>query len=162
MGTVEWSDEHVIGTNLGVIRRRAISQLPEGQRNGTMYFCEVQGTPWRPSTKRNGDTLRTFIPEHEAEAQEHLPDDEQDLHDLSWTRAKESSESQRQQMLHNRQGMYYSFDKKAHDVAKYAPTARCRGCKYVTGQVQTRCGHSPSCGKRMMDLNARRQRTNTG
>lgn len=159
MCTVGRSDEHAIGTKLGVFRSRAISQLPEGQRHDTMCIGEVQGAPWRPSTRHNGDKSRTFIPENEDGSHEYPPDDEQDLDDFKFCADDDPGEDARikqvaetQHMLHNRQGANYSFYIKARDVAKYAPTIGCPGCKYILGQVQNQCGHSPICKRRMMDL----------
>lgn len=124
MGTVEWSDEHIIGTKLGVIRSRVISQLPDGQRYDAMHSDEVQGTPWKPSTKHVGDKLMTFIHESSDEDQGDRQEDGHNPKDIMFSMEEEPEEGARiklvaeaQQMFNNRQGVNYSFYIKARGVA---------------------------------------------
>ena len=58
--------------------------------------------------------------------------------------------TKRQEIIHSRVGLSYSFTIKARDVAKYGATAGCPGCRFVTGELLAQCGHSKECKARMM------------
>ena len=73
-GALEASDEHLIGTPLGVIRARAVAALPNGQRFETEAIDDMQGTPWRPSTKHRGIKSRAHITDEE----DHGDDEEEE------------------------------------------------------------------------------------
>ncbi len=45
IGSMENSDEHLIGTPLGVIKVRAVMALPEEQRFNASAIDELQGVP---------------------------------------------------------------------------------------------------------------------
>ena len=61
LGTIETSDEHIVGTDLGVIKCRGVAPLPESQRFDAKALEDMKGTPWRPSTKHVGWRIRTHI-----------------------------------------------------------------------------------------------------
>ena len=63
LGTIESSDEHMLGTELGVIKARAVTALPEEQRFDARAIQTMRGVPWRPSTKHSGTKIRTHIDE---------------------------------------------------------------------------------------------------
>ena len=59
IGSIEASDEHLIGTPLGVVKARAVTALPDRQRFEAMAIADTQGTPCRPPTKHRGTKVRT-------------------------------------------------------------------------------------------------------
>ena len=61
MGTLEVPDEHMIGTKLGVVKCRAVAPMAEDKRFDSEALKEMQGTPWKPSTKNSGTRMRTYI-----------------------------------------------------------------------------------------------------
>lgn len=97
------------------------------------------------------------IPEEDGEAMEddaecddiHLRHDDDQQQGGRVTKVEEA-----QKIAQNRMAQSSSFYVKARDVVKYMPTPGCPGCKYATSQVNTQCGHSPTCKAMMMDLMA--------
>ena len=153
LGTIESSDEHMLGTELGVIKARAVTAVPEGQRFDAQAIQAMKGVPWRPSTKHPGSKIRTHIDEdkegsdgdeegdHEVQVEVYQDEDPQEtLDDIK----------KEEEIIFSRSGESYGFYIKARDVAKYGATAGCPGCKYVKGEVTTQCGHSKECKTRMM------------
>ena len=65
IGSVEASDEHLIGIPLGVVKARAVSAPPDGQMFEATAIGEMQGTPWRPSTKHRGAKVGTRMTDEE-------------------------------------------------------------------------------------------------
>ena len=156
MGTIETSDEHLVGTDLGVIKCRAVAPLPESQRFDCKALLGIRGTPWRPSTRHAGWRIRTHIKaDDDVEDQEEVEEDQEvevavptdDDQDAQVDEVKKA-----QDLIFNRSGIKYNFTIKIKDVYKYLPTDGCNGCKFVTGEITYQCGHNTTCKKRMMDL----------
>ena len=64
-GSVEASDEHLTGIPLGVVKTMAVSAPPDGQMFQATAIGEMQGTPWRPSTKHRGAKVGTHMTDEE-------------------------------------------------------------------------------------------------
>ena len=82
LGSIEASDEHLLGTELGVIKARAVKAAHEDQRFDGKAIENIKGTPWQPSTKHKGTNIRTHVDEKpeqddtDDEAEEHAVIDE--------------------------------------------------------------------------------------
>ena len=50
---------------LGVVKARAVTALPNGQRFEARAIDAMQGTPWRPSTKHQGTRVGTYKADEE-------------------------------------------------------------------------------------------------
>ena len=61
------SDERLVGTDLGVIKRRVVAPLSEDKRFDARALENTKGKPWRPSTKHSGSRIRTHIKEDDEE-----------------------------------------------------------------------------------------------
>ena len=155
LGIVELSDEHIIGTEIGVIKCRAVTSLPGDQRFKAEALEAMRGTPWKPSTKHSGQRLRTHIKEDDEESDNEDGGDDQvhieTLDDVD-AEATITNVKKSQDIIFSRVGQSYSFYIKARDVLKYSPSKGCPGCKFVTGEVTTQCGHTKECKTRMMEL----------
>lgn len=62
LGTIELSDEHIIGASRGPIKCRSTAALPDIQRFSAEALNDMRGVPWRPSPSHAGSRLRTHIP----------------------------------------------------------------------------------------------------
>ena len=61
LGTIPVSDEHIIGTEKGVIKCRAVTTLSEDKRFEAKAVESIRGTPWRPAPRFPGTRIRTHI-----------------------------------------------------------------------------------------------------
>ena len=57
MGVIERTQETIIGTHQGVVKRRIVNRLPEDQRWSKDLLRNVRGTPWAPIPKARGDHI---------------------------------------------------------------------------------------------------------
>ena len=73
LGSILTSDEHMIGTPLGVVKARSVTTLSEDERFDAKALEEMRGTPWKPSTRHKGSRIRTHIDDGE--------DDEPDVYE---------------------------------------------------------------------------------
>ena len=76
IGSIETSDEHLIATELGVIKARAVTAVMESKRFDAKSIQNVKGVPWKPSTKHKGYKIRTHIDEDDDERIEGGSDDD--------------------------------------------------------------------------------------
>ena len=153
IGSMENSDEHLIGTPLGVVKARAVTALPEEQRFNASAIDELQGTPWRPSTKHKGTKIRTHIgddDEQDDENEDEFEDIQMEIYDEEDPDDSVEQIAKKQNVIFSRVGQSYSFTIKARDVLKYDPHPGCPGCKFVMGEVTTQTGHSKECKARIM------------
>jgi hypothetical protein len=155
LGSIESSDEHLIGTKLGVIKARAVTALPDDKRFDVKDIDEMQGLPWKPSTRHRGMKIRTNINDNDDEDEEDEQDDEPEAVQLEVYDDEDPTETaedivKKQDVIMNRTGQSYSFTIKARDVLKYGPHPGCPGCKFVTGEVTTQSGHNKECKSRIM------------
>lgn len=143
---------------LGVIKCRAITNLPEGQRFSGEPIELIRGPLRKPPTTHVGSRIRTHIrdvaDDEDGDAQD--GDDAQDIH-VQPDEDPQQDEildqvSDAQKIMQTRTGLEYNFSIKARDVTKCMPTAGCPGCKFATRQVNTQCGHSPECKRRVMEM----------
>lgn len=82
LGTIESSDEHLVGTARGVIKCRSITALPDTQRFSSEALDSMRGVPWRPSSQHVGPKVRSHIPEDDEEYRLAADgDDEIKMHD---------------------------------------------------------------------------------
>ena len=113
--------------------------------------------PWKPSTKHRGYKLRTHIDEDDDERIEGgSDDDDEDEINMEVYQEDDSTETaeevaKQQEVIFSRIGETYGFYIKARDIAKYGPTPGCPGCKHITGEVSTQCGHTKECKGIIMD-----------
>ena len=77
IGFMEASDEHLIGTLLGVVKPRGVTALPGGQRFEAKAIDEMQGTPWRPSTVHRRTRVRTHIADEEEQGNDEEEESEE-------------------------------------------------------------------------------------
>ena len=158
LGSIESSDEHLIGTTLGVIKSRAVTTLQEGDRFDYKMLETMSGTPWKPSSRHPGAKIRTYIDENgddpDCEDDQGEPDDQPEVqleedpdYEEQVKKVKES-----QELINSRLGESRSFYIKARDVSKYGPTKSCPGCRFVLGEISTQSGHTKMCKKRIMKL----------
>jgi hypothetical protein len=59
LACIESSDEHMIGTKLGVIKARAVTALPNNKGFDTKDIDEMQGLSWKPPRRHRGMKVRT-------------------------------------------------------------------------------------------------------
>ena len=67
IGSVESSDEHLIATEVSMIKARAVTAVMESKRFDATTIQNVKGVPWKPSTKHKGHKIRTHIEEEDDE-----------------------------------------------------------------------------------------------
>ena len=63
IGSIEPSDEHLIATEMGVIKARAVTAMMESKMFDAKSIQHIKGVPWKPSTKHRGYKIRTHIEE---------------------------------------------------------------------------------------------------
>ena len=56
LGSIEISDECLVGTDLGVIKARAVASMNEEQMFNGKAIESMRGTPCKPSTRHKGPT----------------------------------------------------------------------------------------------------------
>lgn len=61
LGTIERTEETLIGTAQGVIKCRVVNRLPEGDRWNLKLVAEMQGVPWEPVLGRSSDHIPAQI-----------------------------------------------------------------------------------------------------
>ena len=61
LGSLETSDEHLLGTELGVIKARAVTSVQEEQRFDAKAMGSIKGTQWKPSVNHNGWKIRRIL-----------------------------------------------------------------------------------------------------
>ena len=74
VGSIEASDEHLVGNPIGVIQARVVVGLPDKQTFDAKAGDEMQGTSWPPSTKHQRINVRTHKNEDDDQGDE---DDEE-------------------------------------------------------------------------------------
>ena len=70
LGTIEHTNEHIIGTMDGVVKCRAIAPLPEDKQYDAVFSERVKWAPWKPSAKHNGWKIKTNLGGEEDEIDE--------------------------------------------------------------------------------------------
>ena len=138
--SIETSDEHLVGTDLGVIKARAVASMNEEQRFNGKAIESMRGTPWKPSTRHKGTKIRTHLSEKEEEGDEEEEEEEEELDEVPEEVYDDEDPpevveeiAEQQEIIHSRVGLSYSFTIKARDVAKYGATAGCPGCRFHQG-----------------------------
>lgn len=138
IGTIEYSDGHLGATELGVIKCRATTSLPEGQRLSEGDIELIRGIMWKALTRHIGSKIRMHIPECEddEEGEEPEGDDAHSFHVQAdeYPQADEIIKrvSDAQKMLETRIGQKYTFYAQARHVTKCMPTPDCPGGYHVT------------------------------
>ena len=155
LGSLETSDEHLSGTELGVIKARAVTSVQEEQRFDAKAIDSIKGTPWKPSTKHSGTKIRTHIEEQkeegESEGEEEEPNEIQvEVYDEEDPENEVEDVTKQQEIINDRIGDTYSFYIKARDINKYGSTPRCPGCRFILGELAVQCGHNKDCKARIM------------
>ena len=75
LGSIESTDEHLIGTSLGVIKCRSVDTLAEGQRFMEEAINLMKGSPWKPSSIHPGNRIRSNLKEEDEEAESESDDE---------------------------------------------------------------------------------------
>ena len=75
LGIIEHTCEHIMGTENGVIKCRAISPLSGQERFDAVLINAMKGTPWKPSPKHSSHKIRTNLEATEDESDEELDDE---------------------------------------------------------------------------------------
>ena len=155
LGSIENSDEHLLGTDLGVIKARAITSMNEERRFDGKAIESMKGIPWKPSTRHRGIKIRTHLSEKEDEGDEDEEGEELDevpeeVYDDEDPPEVVEEIAKQQEIIYSRFGHSYNFTIKARDVIKYGATEGCPGCRFVIGELSAQCGHSKECKARMM------------
>ncbi len=151
-GSIEASDEHLLGTELGVIKARPVTAVREDQRFDGKAIDNIQGTPRRPSTKQKGTKIRSHIDENpeDGDADDEAEDDVQvEVYEEEDQNETIEDAAKQQAVTRSRVGESCSFYIKARDVAKYGTHAGCLGRRLLLGEVATQCGHNRECKSRM-------------
>ena len=63
VGFIDHTNEHLIGTNKGIIKCRAIRRQDETSQFDINIINDINGTPWRPVLGRDGLKIPTNIEE---------------------------------------------------------------------------------------------------
>ena len=161
VGSIESTDEHLIATNLGVIKCRSVDTLVQEQRFDEDAIHSMKGSPWRPSSLHPGNRIRTNLKQDETpEDEEEEEEDEEEVEakiapeqvdeDID-VKVKEVSEAQ-DNIMRSKRTQPYGFSIKAGDISKYGPTGGCGGCHKVLGLVDYQKSHSLKCRKRIVGL----------
>ena len=82
LGSIETSDEHLVGTGLGLIKARAVASMNEEQRFNGKAIESMRGTPWEPSTRHKGTKIRTHLSEKEEEGDKEEEEEEEELDEV--------------------------------------------------------------------------------
>ena len=139
LGSIETSDEHIVGTELGVIKARAVASVSGDKRFDGKAIEDMKGTPWKPSTKHKGTKIRTHLSEEEEEDDNEDEDDINEEQDEAYLDEDPPEViekiTKQQEIIYNRIGLSYSFTIKARDVAKYGATPGCPGCRFVAREL---------------------------
>ena len=158
LGSIETSDEHLVGTDLAVVKCRAVDTLAEDKRFDEKAVVEMKGTPWKPSTMHAGSRIRTHIKEESEDKDAESDDDDAEVlmtpdmidQDID---AKVEEVREAQKILDRKsRPTPYGFNIKAGDIYKYGPTEGCVGCHRVLGLVDYQKSHNLKCRARIMEL----------
>ena len=64
LGTIERTEEAILGTERGVIKCRTVSRLPESSRWNANNVLRMRGVPWEPVSGRIGFQIPVDIDDH--------------------------------------------------------------------------------------------------
>lgn len=119
VGSIESSDERLVGTSRGVVKCRATTALPDTQSFRADAINAMRGVPWKPPGLHACTCIRTHIPEEDEEDYEGDMDNndiqiQHDNDELQDDRIKHAKEAQH--IIQNHIGQSYSFCVRARDI----------------------------------------------
>ena len=109
---------------------------------------EMQGTPWRLSTKHRGTKIRAHVTDDENQGDE--KEEEPAQIQMEIYHEEDPGETvddivKKQEIIFSRIGQSCNFTVKTRDVLEYRPHLGCQGCQYIGGEVATQSDHSKEC-----------------
>ena len=142
LGTIERTEETLIGTTQGVVKCRIVHRLPEGERWNPRLVTEMQGVPWELVFGRQGQHIPVEISKHGHimdELEENLPPNKEDVNDDE----QDPEYNVRTHSLH--------VSRRA--INKYGTVEGCPACRIIErrGHMTGRVGynHSNACRDRI-------------
>eukprot|EP00973_Karenia_brevis_P094493 12422783-Karenia_brevis.AAC.1 len=132
MGIITESNEHIIGTDKGVVKCRAIMALEESKKFNKENLESVRGVPWQPNPNINSNRITTKIAERgegnedeTAEESEAFKMQVQDEEDVDAREIPKKPDFGNLEKRHR--GLYI----RKEDVHQYGRTKGCAGCTAV-------------------------------
>jgi len=165
IGIIDHSNEHIIGTEEGVVKCRAIHPREKASKWDIDAMMKIKGTPWKPNPNRRSLRITTRIKiddeddsECENEDPDKAPEDigedfevkigEEEDEEMQREAVRQEKEKERFKSKHGKSLKMYIMKE---DVIKYGYTPRCPGCKYLLGERKNIEGHNKECKERIRE-----------
>ena len=166
LGIIDHTNEHIIGTEDGVVKCRAIQPRDPENRWDIDAMLKIKGTPWKPNPNRNSLRIPTSINREESEGEEEQDPDKapEDIGGDFEVQIDEKEDAERQREEVKRAKAREAFETRfpssrkmcvmKEDVFKYGLTPGCKGCKSAIGEIKSTAGHNAECRERIMQAMA--------
>jgi hypothetical protein len=165
LGITDHTNEHIIGTEDGFVKCRAIHPREESQRWNADAMMKIRGSPWKPNPNRKSLRITTRIvtgDDDESEVEGEDPDKDPEVASEEFEIKVDSNEDEdriredvKQAKHRERFEARYPRSLKMYimkgDVFKDGATPKCGGCKLVLGERKNMSGHSRECKVRIME-----------
>ena len=142
LGTIERTDETLIGTTMGVVKCRTVSRLTEDERWDRRLTLSMRGVPWEPVPGRQSQHIPVEIGQDGQTLDE--PAENQFL------QKEDVGEDEREPEYNNKTHNLHISQKA---ISKYGTTEGCPACDVISkrGHLQGRigCNHSAACRTRI-------------
>ena len=144
LGTIERTEEIIIGTKFGVVKCRIVNRLTTNERWDRTMVLGMEGAPWQPMPGRTGAHISVEIIDDDREAQTEDADDKFPDHDGE-------GEDVGTKLRGGPDRLHIS--KKA--IAKYGVAPGCSACREIErrGHTAGRLGynHNQTCRRRVFN-----------
>ena len=165
LGVIDGSDEHIIGTDEGVVKCRAIHPKEDKDKWDMSALNKIVGTPWKPNPNRNSLRIPTRIAgRHETDDTDDEGNDIEDFGDVFKIRPeigedadarREALRVEKQKELAEKSILKNGEPRKLYitmaDVHKYKATPGCNGCRHAEGKISWTASHNDKCRARMIE-----------
>lgn len=146
LGTIDRTDEYLIGIDNGVVECRAVKRRPIGEQWCGAAMQQMKGTTWQPIPGQSTDLVQTFVPERKFKANT-LPSK------VTVEMAEMPAEMGKPKAAMGKQ--VHNFRISRRDLEKHEATPGCPACtETLMGRSGESTGtvHSASCRARLREL----------
>ena len=150
IGSIEASDDHMIGTPRGVVKPTTAIARPDAQGFEGKAIDAMQGTPWRLSSKHRGNQDQRTNNRRGRPEEEEPEEIQMEIYDEEDRGERVEDIAEKQDVICSRIGQSFNFTIQSRYVLKCGPHLGCLGCKYIAGEVASQSGHSRECKIRIM------------
>ena len=145
LGTIERTEETLIGTPNGVIKCRTISRFAEGDRWNVEMVVNMAGVPWQPIPTKTGQHIPVEVNENGD-----VPDEHQEIEEPPKARA----EADEEELEYYRRAHNLHISQKA--INKYGATEGCPACSVINRRGHMSGGrlgynHNTACRTRILE-----------